>query len=555
MRKIIIFLKVNWWKLLLAGLFITIFILMAFFMLSALQNYSQLESFNRRQIIAYMGFFLIIGVFTAFIQMPLFFGMHYFFMQGGAMGRISTEKAGKAKVQVRWDEVIGMEDAKREAKELVKLLKDRSLLKVIGGKIIKGTIMFGPPGCGKTYLAKAIATECGLPMLSVAGSEFVGIFVGQGAARMKSLFAQARQMASEDGGCLIFIDEIDSFARHRMQDTGWGGATSHNATINQFLTELDGLRQKENNIVVIAATNASESELDAAIMRAGRFDRKIYITHPNLEEREKLFNFYLGRVDTEKDIDTAKLARKALYFSPSDIDNMVREAGLVALRRQSHKINMKDLNEAYDRVLFGLKSNIVLSQTEKLWTAYHEAGHAVIAYILHPTNDVIRASIVPHKGMLGFVSHRPTAEVHSINKEHLIAGIKVSLASYVAERLKFGSTSSGVGGSTSSDFGQAMQTAYSMVWRYGMGPSNMIGDFASMSNMLSERTLETLDNDVQKILQTCLSDVEKILTEHRDLLDEFALRLYEKEDLEFDEITMIFDKFGVKPLARSAVKA
>lgn len=328
-----------------------------------------------------------------------------------------------------------------------------------------------------------------------------------------------------------------------------------NSTINQFLTELDGLRQSENNIIVIAATNVPENELDSAIMRAGRFDRKIHVTKPNLVEREKLFGFYLGRVKAAPEVDKALLARKALGFSPSDIDAMVRESGLIALRSQRVEINNKDLNEAYDRVTFGLKSNIVLTEKEKLWTAYHEAGHAVIAYLEHPTNDVIKATIIPHKGALGFVSQRPVEELHSSNREHLIANIKVCVASYVAEQMIFGSTSSGVGGGPGSDFYTAMSYAHDMVFRLGMGKSGKVGDFYANRDsrgnpLISEKTREILDEDVQDILQTCLQQVRDTLTGKKDLLETFARELLKKQELEYDDIVTIFDQYGLKSAAR-----
>ena len=472
--------------------------------------------------------------------------LQMYMMQGG-LTKLFSAKISKAKVNIKWDEIIGMEDAKKEAWELVKMLKDRHMVKTIGGKIIKGTMMLGPPGCGKTYLAKAIATECGLPFLPAVGSEFVGIFVGQGAAMMKSLFKQARELAKMEGGCIIFIDEIDSFARPRVAVSGLGGGISHNATINQFLTELDGLRQAENSIVVLAATNCSESDLDPAIMRAGRFDRKIHVTKPNLEERAQLFKFYLSRVKAEGSIDVNVLARKCLGFSPSDVDAMVREAGLFALRDRTETITMKHLSDAYDRISFGMKSNITLTQKEKLWTAYHEAGHAVIAYLLHPTNDVIKATIVPRKGMLGSVSQRPAEELHSSDKEQLLANIMVSVAAFVAEKKKFGTTSSGVGGGVGSDFDTAIRYARYMVWSLGMGKSGLVGDFNSLNPTdISPKTLEILNEDVQDILQHCIKEVEETLHKHEDVFEQFAQELLKREELEYDEIISIFDQHGIK---------
>jgi cell division protease FtsH len=468
----------------------------------------------------------------------------------------SIEKTGgdkilSSRVNVKWNEVIGMESAKKEAWEVVDLLKDRSRLKAVGGKMVKGILLLGPPGCGKTYLAKAMATEAGFPFISVTGSEFIEMYVGVGPKRVRSLFKEARALAKVEGGCIIFVDEIDSFATPRGMETGGGGMTEHNNTINQFLTEMDGLRQNEQNIVILAATNVAENQLDAALLRAGRFERKIYVSRPNLSERKDLFDFYLKRVTIDADVNADILAKKTLWFSPADIDNMIREAGLIALREKRTVICFKDLSKAYDRILYGEKSNTILTDKEKEWVSYHESGHAIIGYLLHPTNDVIKATIIPHKGSLGFVAPRPREEVNIRSKEWYLAEIKVSVASYAAEMIKFGTTGSGVSG----DFQSALSVARQMVWNWGMGNSGMLGDLQMPSGrfgepFLSEKTKERLDNDVQEILRACLQDVSDILSNNRGLLDAFAAELMAKGELEYDEIQAIFDKFNLKPQTR-----
>lgn len=480
----------------------------------------------------------------------------------------SVEKTGgdkilSDKIKVPWEDVIGMSDVKEEAWEIVKLLKDRNLLKAVGGKIIKGIVMFGPPGCGKTYLAKAMATASGFPFISVAGSEFVPIYIGAGAEKVKKVFEEARKVAKSEGGCIIFIDEIDAFAYPRFHVEDLGGAQSHNATVNQFLAELDGLRQTENNIVVLAATNAKESGLDPAITRAGRLERKLYIAPPNLEDRKDLFTFYLKKVTIGPDVDADRWARIAVGTTPSDIDNIIREAGLIAMRDNRDTIMHKDLMSAYDRVTIGALSREKYTKQEISNTAFHEAGHAVITYLLHPYHEVIKATVKPRKDYLGYVWHRDIEELAltAQSREILLAEIQINLAGYVAEKICIGSSTTGVGGSPGADFHRAMKIAWTMVWCLGMGKTGLIGDFNALSSsnsgwgggkefLMSEKTKEVLDADIQDILQTCLKNTTSILTTHKDLLVYFADELVKKGDLEHYEIKEIFDKFKVEPAAK-----
>lgn len=409
--------------------------------------------------------------------------------------------------------------------------------------------MLGPPGCGKTYLAKAIATEAKMPFIAMSGSEFVEMFVGVGAGRIRNLFKKARQLADLEGGCIIFIDEIDAVGAQRAADSGFGGQTETNTTLNQLLVEMDGLKEKDLNMVIIGATNMPEYFLDAALLRPGRFDRKIYVDKPNLEDREKLFAYYLQNVKyDEKNVKIDRLARITVGNSPADIANIVREAALIAVRNNRPLITMKDIDDARERIALGIKRRVKLSEKEKLQVACHEAGHAIVTYLLAPTKDVFKITITPrgHTGGATWVPEREETFIE--DQKQLLNEIRISLGAYAAEKIKFGYTTAGVSG----DFANALYTAHNMVWRMGMGKSGIIGDFHALdfyrriggTPLISEEMKTRLDNDVQDIMQTCLKEVTELLKKEEPLLDRLAKELIAKEELNYDEIEAIFKEFG-----------
>ncbi len=511
----------------------------------AIWGMMSLESFYMKLTLAQLPMqILLVGVnaaiFVYFYSTVLGRG----FSKSGKKSSIKGEE-----VNVKWSDVIGMENVKAEAREVVELIKDRTRVKKIGGKILRGILMLGPPGCGKTYLAKAVATETGLPFLAMSGSEFVEVFVGVGASRVRELFKKARQLAYGNGGCIIFIDELDAIARKRVF-SAFGGTEETNSTQNQLLAEMDGLQEREDksgelkseqNIIVIGATNSPEDNLDKALLRPGRFDRKLYIDLPSLDDREKLFEYYLGKIEHDPKIDVARLARKAVYKSPADIENIIREAALIATREKRDIITLDDISEAMERVDLGLKHKLNVTPREREKTAYHEAGHLVVLYILHPTDDVFKASIIPRRGTLGVVHHQPREEVFTHDKNRLLADIKADLAGYVSEKIKFDTTSSGV----AMDFKQAMSIAHNMVWRYGMADKSFLGDYSVIpEGQISEKVKEELNEETSKIIQQCLKEVEELLTKEREILDRFARELLEKEELDYDEIDAIFKEYG-----------
>lgn len=451
---------------------------------------------------------------------------------------------------ITWNDVVGMEETKQEAREVVELIKDRARLQKVGGKIIKGILMLGPPGCGKTYLGSAMATEFELPFLYKSGSEFVEMYVGVGAMRIRRMFLEARELAQLHGGCILFIDEIDALGGRRAPDMGFGGQAESNQTLNQLLVEMDGLKDKyaEYNIVVVGATNMEEDFFDPALLRPGRFDRKIYMYLPNLEDRQKLFEYYLSRVQFDKNsVRVDKLARITVGYSPADISNMVHESAILCVRNKKDFITMQEVSEAMERIELGLRQRVQLSKEEKESIAYHESGHAIITYLLEPKRDVFKVSIIPRKFSAGVSWSHQKEETLSYDQREAVARIKCNLGGHVAEKIRYGYTSAGA----SQDFKNAMRIAHAMVYQWGMGESGFLGNFSALfltsrstEPMISEEVKARLDNDVQKILNTCMQDVEKIFTTDRALLDKFSGELLKKEELDYDQMEEIFKAFG-----------
>jgi cell division protease FtsH len=501
-----------------------------------------LDSFFRIQIIATMP--------LEFLKMIVYsiVGAYFFYVILYRSSPLPMTGGGKIKggdIKITFDDVIGLTEAKRDAMEVVHLIKDRAKVRLIGGKLIRGLLMVGPPGCGKTYLAKAIAHEAKVPIFSVAGSEFVEVFVGVGASRMRKMFQTAKSAAYIHGAAIIFIDELDAIGRQR-QFSFMGGQES-DSTLNQLLVLMDGLgRELDGNVIVIGATNAADEVLDPALLRPGRFDRKIMISRPRLTDRKELFDYYLKKVRAAADLDTGRLARKSVWRTPAEIENIVKEAALISIRNERETITYKDISEAIERIDLGLETHLQLTPAERERVAFHEAGHLVVLYTQHPTDDVFKASIKTRGGALGVVYHSPREELYTQSRDEVYANVKTALAGFVSEKIKYSITSTGA----CSDFSNAMLRASNMVWEYGMSSNGFVGDYTVLQkqNRISDDMKNNLNQETQNIMEKAAHETEEFLRKEWSTVEVFAKALLDREELDYDEIEAIFKEQGKERL-------
>lgn len=468
-------------------------------------------------------------------------GVWYFFRQkggsGGANGgNIFSLGKSRAKmfmpstIKEKFSSVAGAVEAKEELQDVVDFLKNPEKYKRLGAKITRGALLVGEPGNGKTLLARAVAGEANCPFFSISGSDFIEVFVGVGASRVRDLFAQARKYAPS----IIFIDEIDAVGRHRGSGLG-GGHDEREQTLNQLLTEMDGFETGGEPVIVLAATNRPDV-LDKALMRPGRFDRRVEVPYPDLISREHILAVHAKNVHMNPDVDLKKVARGTPGFSGADLANLINEAAIIASKKNEADVKLADIEEARDKVLIGKElKTIALSEDERRMTAFHEAGHTLVTLLLPEVTDPLhKVTIIPRGRALGVTHSMPEREKYSRNKDEMIASIKICLGGRVAEQLVFNKIATGA----YSDFLRATEIARTMVTHYGMsdalGPivySQQQGDF-----VYSQVTAQKIDDEVRRIINECYKETTILLEDNRDKLDLLATTLLEKETMYASEI-------------------
>ncbi|MGQ9483968.1 MAG: ATP-dependent zinc metalloprotease FtsH [Desulfosoma sp.] len=501
-------------------------------------------------------------ILISWFPMLLLIGVWIFFMRQMQMGGGKAMSFGKSRARllsedarkVTFKDVAGIDEAKEELQEIVEFLKDPKKFTRLGGRIPKGVLLVGAPGTGKTLLARAIAGEAGVPFFSISGSDFVEMFVGVGASRVRDLFMQGKKFAP----CIIFIDEIDAVGRHRGAGLG-GGHDEREQTLNQLLVEMDGFESNEG-VILISATNRPDV-LDPALLRPGRFDRQVVVPVPDIRGREGILAVHLRNKPLADNVDVRVLAKGTPGFSGADLENLVNEAALLAARRNKDKIEMADFEEAKDKVMMGLeRKSMILSEEEKRTTAYHEAGHALVARLLPGTDPVHKVTIIPRGRALGLTQQLPQDERHTYPKEYLLNSIAILMGGRAAEEIVFGHQTTGA----SNDIERATQLARRMVCEWGMSERMGPLSFGKMDDQVflgreivqhhrdySEQTAIQIDQEVRRIVEENYKKAKDLLETHRDVLEAVAAALLEKETLENHDIEKILA--DIRPdLARPA---
>lgn len=494
--------------------------------------------------------FSLIGLLISWLPMILILGVWIFFMRqmqgggrGGAMGfgkskaKLLTEEHGR----VTFEDVAGVDEAKEDLEEIVEFLRDPQKFQRLGGRIPRGVLLVGPPGTGKTLLARSVAGEAAVPFFTIAGSDFVEMFVGVGASRVRDMFEQAKKSAP----CIIFIDEIDAVGRHRGAGLG-GGNDEREQTLNQLLVEMDGFAANEG-VIIIAATNRPDV-LDPALLRPGRFDREVVVPNPDVTGREKILKVHSRNVPLSPDVNLKVVARGTPGFSGADLMNLVNEAALLAARRSKRIVTMSEFEDAKDKVMMGAeRRTLVMTEDEKKLTAYHEAGHAIVAINVAKTDPVHKATIIPRGRALGMVMQLPERDQISMNLTQMTSRMAIMMGGRVAEEQVFGAEN--VTSGASSDIEQATRLARAMVTRWGF--SDKLGKVAYGDNQeevflghsvartqnVSEDTAQIIDAEVRRIIDEGFQEAEQILTDKKHDLEALAQGLLEYETLSGDEIT------------------
>ena len=485
-------------------------------------------------------------LFVSWFPMLLLIGVWIFFMrqmQGGKGGAFSFGKS-KARMlddtanKVRFNDVAGCDEAKQDVQEVVDFLKDPSKYQRLGGHIPRGILLVGPPGTGKTLLAKAIAGEAGVPFFSISGSDFVEMFVGVGAARVRDMFENAKKNAP----CIIFIDEIDAVGRQRGAGLG-GGNDEREQTLNQMLVEMDGF-ETGTNIIVIAATNRPDV-LDPALLRPGRFDRQVVVPLPDIRGREQILNVHMKKIPVAQDVRADILARGTPGFSGADLANLVNEAALFAARRNGRVVDMNDFELAKDKIMMGAeRKSMVMTEDEKRNTAYHESGHALVAKLMPKSDPVHKVTIIPRGRALGVTMQLPEEDHYAYDNQYLLTRIAILFGGRIAEEVFMHQMTTGA----SNDFERATQMARDMVTRYGMSDSMgvmvyaenegdpFLGRSLTRTSHISEETMRAVDNEIRRILEEQYTTARKLIEDNADKVEAMAQALLKWETIDADQI-------------------